>query len=169
RACDFRILLVPASFRFLKGTIAMPINFIPNDPLSGTLSTRQKAPRPNRPTNRAGFNFVNAASEGLFNPGTAQFLFWQTREAALAALEVWEALNGNLSSWARARTPSRRKLALLQDDGEDLNAFYDGQSLPSFHHATGNKTPFSGASTDVVAHEAGHALLDTVRPPLFES
>src|SRR5262249_35803569 len=31
-----------------------------------------------------------------------------------------------------------------------------------------NRTFFSGASTDVVAHEVGHGLLDSVRPDFFE-
>jgi hypothetical protein len=147
----------------------MTINFIPNDPLAvASLPMRQKAPRPNRPATRAGFNFSNAAPEGLFNPGTPGFLFWQCREAALAAMEVWESLNGNLVQWARA-TPNKKRLSLLQDAGDDLNAFYDGQSLSFFHHTTGNKTSFSGASTDVVAHEAGHGFLDTLRPELFLS
>jgi hypothetical protein len=148
----------------------MSINFIPNDPLTlNRLPLRQIAPRPDRPANRAGFNFSNVAPEGLFPPGTSNFLFWQCREAALLALDVWEGLNGNLTSWARANTPNRLRLKLLQDDGDDLNAFYDGQSLSFFHHTTGAKTTFSGASTDVVAHEAGHAFLDTVRPVLFLS
>lgn len=147
----------------------MPINFIPNDPLAiSSLPMRQKAPRANRPASRAGFNFVNAAAEGVFSRGTPGFLFWQCREAALLALEVWETLNGNLSRWARA-TPNRKKLNLLQNDGDDLNAFYDGQSLAFFEHTTGTRTTFSGASTDVVAHEAGHGLLDTLRPELFGS
>ena len=147
----------------------MPINFIPNDPLANTLAIRKVNPKPNRPANRAGFNFFNAAPEGQFNPGTPQFLFWQTREAALLSVAVWEDLDGNLLRWARASTPGRRTLALRQDNGVDLNAFYDGQSLSFFHQTTGPKTTFSGASTDVVAHEAGHALLDTVRPELFLS
>ena len=146
----------------------MAINFIPNDPAVLNASPmRQVAPRPNRPSTRAGFNFFNTAPEGVFNPGTPQFLFWQTREAALLAIEVWENLNGNLSRWARSS--NSRKLDLLQDDGDELNAFYNGQSLSFFHHTTGNKTTFSGASTDVVAHEAGHAFLDTLRPELFDS
>lgn len=146
----------------------MPINFIPNDPLSGSaLPMRQVTPRTDRPAARAGFNFFNPAPEGLFNRGTPQFLFWQTREAALLSLEVWEALNGNLSRWARASNP--KKLALRQDAGDDLNAFYDRQSLSFFHHTTAPRTNFSGASTDVVAHEAGHAFLDTLRPELFLS
>ncbi|MDQ2856931.1 MAG: M36 family metallopeptidase [Acidobacteriota bacterium] len=147
----------------------MPINFIPNDPLAGSTSPmRQVTARPDRAANRAGFNFVNAVPQGLFNPGTPGFLFWQCREAALAAIETWESINGNLLRWGRA-TPNATRLNLKQDDGDDLNAFYDGQSLSFFHHTTGTKTTFSAASTDVVAHEAGHGLLDSVRPPLFDS
>src|SRR5262245_57472816 len=147
----------------------MAINFIPNDPLAvASLPMRQKAPRPNRLASRANFNFFAAVGEGIFNPGTAEFLFWQCREAALLALEVWESLNGNLTQWARA-APNRKRLNLLQDDGDQLNAGYNGQSLEFFHHTTGNKTTFSAASTDVVAHEAGHAFLDTLRPELFGS
>lgn len=147
----------------------MPINFIPNDPLAGgTSPMRQVTPRPNRPANRAGFNFVNPAAQGVFAPGTPGFLFWQCREAALMAIDAWEAINGNLLRWGRA-TPNAARLTLKQDDGDDLNAFFDGQSLSFFHHTIGPKTTFSGASTDVVAHEAGHGLLDSVRPPLFDS
>jgi hypothetical protein len=146
----------------------MAINFIPNDPAAiNAMAMREVTPRPNRPATRAGFNFFNPAAEGLFDPGTPEFLFWQTREAALLAVEVWEDLNGNLSRWARSS--DTRKLDLLQDDGDDLNAFYDGESLSFFHHTTGNRTTFSGASTDVVSHEAGHGFLDTLRPELFGS
>jgi hypothetical protein len=147
----------------------MSINFIPNDPLAlASLPMRQKAPQANRPMTRAGFNFFDSVREGRFNPGTPEFLFWQCRDAALLALDVWEALNGALSQWARAR-PNRRRLDLLQDEGDDLNAFYDGQSLCFFHHRSGKNRIFSGASTDVVAHEAGHAFLDTLRPDLWDS
>ncbi|HEX8735595.1 MAG TPA: M36 family metallopeptidase [Pyrinomonadaceae bacterium] len=147
----------------------MSINFIPNDPLALAASPmRTQNARKNRPAGRAGFTFVNAPKEGLYNPGTPEFLFWQAREAALAALEVWEALNGNLKEWARS-TPDRKKLVLKQNAGQDLNAFYDGNSLSFFEFTAGGKTTFSGASTDVVAHEAGHALLDTIRPDLWSS
>ncbi|HEX8246853.1 MAG TPA: M36 family metallopeptidase [Pyrinomonadaceae bacterium] len=147
----------------------MPINFIPNDPLAAaSLPMREQDARRNRPAGRAGFTFVNQVGQGLFNPGTPGFLFWQCREAALAALEAWEALNGNLTSWARS-SPDRKKLVLNQNAGNDLNAFYDGDSLSFFEFTTGTKTTFSAASTDVVAHEAGHALLDTIRPDLWSS
>lgn len=147
----------------------MPINYIPNDPLAaGSPPSRQIAPRPNRPSGRAGFTFSGQVSEGLFNPGTPGFLFWQCREAALAAVEVWEDLNGNLMKWAPA-VPNPKKLSLIPNDGVDLNAFYDRISLSFFESTAGAKTTFSGASTDVVAHEAGHAFLDSIRPDLWDS
>ena len=51
----------------------------------------------------------------------------------------------------------------------DLNAFYDRDSLSFFHALIGAKTFFSGASTDVVAHEVGHGLLDSIRPDLWDA
>jgi hypothetical protein len=54
----------------------MPINFIPNDPLAlSSMAMRQQAPQPDRPANRAGFTFVAAVGEALFNPGSPEFLF----------------------------------------------------------------------------------------------
>ena len=77
----------------------------------------------------------------------------------------------DLGSLCRAHTKwqgNRKKLPLRQDAGEDLNAFYDRASFSFFHQAVGGTTFFSGASTDVVAHELGHGLLDSVRPDFFD-
>jgi hypothetical protein len=147
----------------------MPINFIPNDPMAQNgPPMRTQNPRPDRPATQTGFNLHGEVPEAVLAVGTAGFLFWQCREAALAALSAWEAADGALAQWARA-TPNPRRLDLLQDEGVDLNAFYDGQSVAFFHHVSGTKTTFSGASTDVVAHEVGHGLLDAIRPDLWDS
>jgi hypothetical protein len=151
------------------------IHFLPNDFLSQTvLPLRAKEPRPDRPADRAGYAFAGAAAEGAYAPGTPGFLFWQCREAALAALEAWERLDGPVPRWARAR-PDRRKLKLVPNSNNPLcagarrlNAFYDGRSLQFFDYDGGGHVTSSGASTDVVAHETGHALLDVIRPDLWD-
>src|SRR5262245_34824374 len=144
----------------------MSINFNPNDPQAGSTAPamREKSPRANRPTSKSGFTFTGTSQEGKFNPDTPQFLFWQCREAALAAVETWESVAGPHTRWQG----NRKKLPLRQDAGQDLNAFYDRTSFSFFHQAVGGKTFFSGASTDVVAHEVGHGLLDSVRPDFFD-
>lgn len=147
----------------------MPITFIPNDPLARKgPPSRRKAARANRRAGLAGFSLSAGPPQGVYAPGTADFLFWQCREAALAAVETYEDLTGSkVKRWARST--STRRLWLLVNAGIDLNAYYDGESLSFFEYTTGNKTTFSGASTDVVAHEAGHALLDQARPDLWDS
>ena len=145
----------------------MPINYIPNDPSADPAAPamRVQAKRPNRPAGRAGFTFSNQAPENQHAPGTPEFLFWQCREGALAAVEAWESVAGDLNAWQG----NRKKLLLLQDNGEDLNAFYDRSSFSFFHLPIRQKTFFSGASTDVVAHEIGHGLLDAIRPDLWDA
>jgi hypothetical protein len=143
----------------------MPIHFIANDPLSvKDLPLRVIKPRPARPVDRAGFNFYGAVAEKPYGLGTPGFLFWQCREAALAALETWEHLAGPLERWQMSS-----KLDLHQDRGVDFNAYYNRRSLSFFHGGPPEDRFFSGASTDVVAHEAGHAFLDAIRPDLWNS
>lgn len=61
------------------------------------------------------------------------------------------------------------KLDLHQDKGVDFNAYYNRRSLSFFHGGPPEDRFFSGASTDVVAHEAGYAFLDAIRPDLWNS
>jgi len=145
----------------------MSINFIPNDPSAGSTAPalRVQARHANRPAARADFTLSNTSAEGVAAPGTARFLFWQCREAAMAALDAWEAVAGNFTRWQG----NRRVLALRQDAGVDLNAYYDRSSFSFFHQAVSGTTYYSGASTDVVAHEVGHGLLDATRPDLWDA
>jgi Fungalysin metallopeptidase (M36) len=144
----------------------MTINFVPNDPRAGAAapSIRQQKRRPTRPASRSGFIYSNTSPQGVAPVGTPKFLFWQAREAAIAAVEAWEASAGPHKLWQGSRT----QLPLLQDHGVDLNAFYNRASFSFFHEMVGNTKFFSGASTDVVAHEVGHGLLDSVRPEFFD-
>jgi hypothetical protein len=147
----------------------MAINFIQNDPLAvTTVPMRVKTARVTRSSAVAGFNYGAHGPQARYAPGTPDFLFWQSRDAALAAVKVFEDLQGRrVTRWARSANP--KKLDLVPNAGVDLNAYYDGQSLSFFEYTTAGITTYSGASTDVVAHEAGHALLDSIRPDLWDT
>jgi hypothetical protein len=168
--------ILPAKLSVSAGGFPLTINFIPNDPNAQDDQPMRKQPaRSDRPTSRASFNFEDHQAEGLFDFGTLDFLFWQSREAALAAVEAWETVAGNLTSWAnRSGNPKRIDLSPVFNDGQTfgaqrLNAYYDGQGVRFFDFNNGQETIFSGSSTDTVSHEVGHALLDAVRPELFQS
>lgn len=155
----------PAAFE----RAAMPINFIPNDPtVLSRLPMRSKTPRSERPAGRARFRYVEHNPARRYEPGTPDFLFWQTREAALATMQLWESLDEPITKWARS--PNRRVLDLYPDSAQpDLNAYYDGESLGFFHYDLARGTYYSGASMEIVSHEVGHALLDVIRPDLWDS
>ena len=144
------------------------INFVPNDPEAvAFLPLRKVIPRREGGAGHARFKFEKPpAPAALHAPGTPAFLFWQSREAALAAVEAYEWAAGPFKAWAKgARSP----LPLFYNAGTDLNAYYDRNSVSFFAYTTRGITTFSGASTDVVAHEVGHGLLDALRPDLWTS
>jgi hypothetical protein len=146
----------------------MAINFLPNDPRAAAhMPMRKQKPR-KRPPGRARLSFPSPApAEAPAKPGTPAFLFWQCREAILAALEMWEQVDAPVKKWAKIK--STKPLKVKVNAGEDLNAYYDRKSLSFFHFPVGLGTVFSGASTDAASHECGHALLDSIRPDLWHS
>jgi hypothetical protein len=63
------------------------------------------------------------------------------------------------------RWPGTSRLNVLPRAGVDLNAYYDRSSLRFFYYSDSRiGSIFTCDSTDVVAHELGHAILDAYRP-----
>jgi hypothetical protein len=58
-------------------------------------------------------------------------------------------------------------LQIIPQAGKDLNAYYDRSSLKFFYYPIRGKTMYTADSSDVVAHELGHALLDAMRPDFW--
>jgi hypothetical protein len=110
--------------------------------------------------------------------GTDGFRYWTAAEAMRRAASFWVAAGAR--AWHREIGAS---IPVRLDDGIDLNAYYARNDFPpedvkqglSFFHDTVRDvatrrqvTVFSGESPDVVAHEFGHAVLDSLKPALFE-
>jgi hypothetical protein len=142
----------------------MSINFIVNDPAVSAAAAKVITPSPDRPASQATFAVDQLPAEQVYPVNTTNFVAWQAREAALRALAAFEAIAGPLPGWTG--DPAVKQLDLLPNAGQDLNAYYDRASI-SFYELQGSRQIFSGASTDVVAHEAGHAILDALRPDLW--
>lgn len=66
-----------------------------------------------------------------------------------------------------------QRLSVTPDAGKDLNAYYSRNDKGLFFfHETDPKTQatvFSGGSGEVAGHEAGHAILDAVRPGYLQA
>ena len=108
----------------------MTINYIVNDPAVAGAQAQPIAPSPDRPTSDVTFTIANLPPEQVFNVGTDEFVAWQAREAALRALNTFEAFAGPLPGWEGK--PSKKKLALRPNNGQDLNAYYDRTSVSFF-------------------------------------
>jgi hypothetical protein len=99
-----------------------------------------------------------------YQPGTAEFRYWTAAEALRRGADFWAPLLP-VKSWEPGKT-----LPVKLDEGEDLNAFYDRQALNFFHGPGADGTlVFSGESPDVACHEMGHAILDAVKPELWDA
>ncbi|MBV9359682.1 MAG: hypothetical protein JO023_29580 [Chloroflexi bacterium] len=105
-----------------------------------------------------------AVEPGMYDPGTPQFRYWAAAEALRRAADFWAPLLPPGASWQPGGA-----LQVLLDEGVDLNAYYDRNALNFFHATVDGTTYYSGESPDVVCHEEGHAILDAIRPQLWDA
>jgi hypothetical protein len=145
----------------------MAIGYLPNDPSAGQPPLRVVQPSANRKPSQIGFTFEPLPAEKEYPAGSEDFLRWQCREAALQTLQTWDQVGPPLKGWAGQA--SKKRLRVRFNAGDDLNAYYDRSTLSFFHSVVAAQHFYSGMSTDVVAHEVGHALLDAIRPDLWDS
>jgi hypothetical protein len=106
----------------------------------------------------------------IYQPSTAEFRYWNADSALARAINFWGPLLPSGTQWSTDQQPMQVNV----DEGEDFNAFYARESgLNFFHGQVDNVAPpvtvFSCASPDVSCHELGHAILDAVKPELFNA
>jgi hypothetical protein len=151
----------------------------PTDPMGGSPPLQLPAPAlPGSPLPTRIIDPAQAPPAQVHPVGTPGFRYWTAAESLRRCASFWSAAGAQ--AWHPDIGPS---LPVRLDDGVDLNAYYARNDFPpedikqglSFFHdtvreATGNRqlTVFSGESPDVASHELGHAVLDTLKPVLFE-
>lgn len=102
----------------------------------------------------------------VYERGTEEFRYWVAAEAVARGVSFWAPLLPAGQSWSVTGGGS---LLVAVDEGVDLNAYYDRVGLRFFHYPADNPVVFSGESPEVVCHELGHAVLDLIKPELWDA
>lgn len=101
---------------------------------------------------------------GQHKLGSDAFRYWTAVDALERAAGFWASILPGSTRWFTGAS-----LPVSLDGGLDLNAYYDRTELAFFHEVVSGVTVFSGESPDIVAHELGHAVLDAIRPQLWDA
>jgi hypothetical protein len=103
---------------------------------------------------------------GLYAPGSPEFRYWVAVEALTRGVNFWTACLPAGTRWTTLQDPMRVTLVT----GRDLNANYSRRfGLRFYEQTVRGRQIFSGESPDVTCHELGHAILDALRPELFDA
>ncbi len=101
-----------------------------------------------------------------YEPDTREFLYWQLSSALDRGKRLWARRLPDPGVWIPGPV-----LPAVAVAGQDLNAYYDRKALRFFRDvdATTKRIVQSGDSPDIVTHEQGHAILDAIRPDLWDA
>jgi hypothetical protein len=140
-----------------------------DDPLSIPSAYTVRVPAPELDASPLAIKITEKAPvPAIYSPGTREFRYWTAAAALRRAVDYWRGLLPNTTDWKVGPT-----LPVRLDAGQDLDAYYtrdeDQQGLSFFHDTVNGETVYSGESSDIVCHELGHAVLDTIRPDLFDA
>ena len=133
-----------------------------DDPETNVLIER---PVPNISATPLAYSFDQSAPPAaIYQPGTPEFRYWTAAEALRRGADFWAPIMSQ-AIWQG----DRDTLKVILDEGEDLNAYYDRNALNFFHGRGAAGTVYSGESPDIVCHEMGHGILDSVKPQLWDA
>lgn len=101
-----------------------------------------------------------------YAPDSPEFLHWQLASALERGKRLWARRLPGAGTWIPGPV-----LPAVPVAGQDLNAFYDRKALRFFRDADAKTGAVvqSGESPDIVTHEQGHAVLDAIRPDLWDA
>lgn len=137
--------------------------YLPNDP--GTPDIMEEIKVPSLPTGSPEITVVGMRPGMPVGRGSAEEQAAQVYSAMVFAISTAQsALPVPFKTWAVVGN-----LVAIPRAGQQLNALYDRSSLRFFHwvNRVANKVAYTCDSADVVSHEIGHAILDALRPELW--
>jgi len=138
--------------------------YLPNDPATPDLLTEithLSLPSPCPDFAVAGWTGISGV------PGTPQYQASQVYCTIATTLSViQQRLRSPLTAWS-----ATNRLVAYPRSGNTLNAYYDRASLRFFYNPdpVTKKVVFASESPDIVAHELGHGILDSLRPDLWNT
>ena len=142
----------------------------PGDPRSQPPLVPISVPIPSQSATSLPFKIAGTApAPAIYHPGTPDFVYYATASSLARTGAFWSAIVPTGTRWQVGKV-----LPVQLDSGVDLNAFYtrggfgDTPGLHFFHDVVRGRVYFSGESPDVACHEMGHAVLDAIRPELFD-
>ncbi len=108
----------------------------------------------------------DANSETFPKPGTVEFQASHLLVILSRAYDVWENYFGAPYNWQ-----SGKVLTVVPRAGRDFNAYYDRSALKFFYtdDSITKRMMYTCESSDVAAHECGHAILDAHHPDYWSS
>jgi len=134
-----------------------------DDPLAGAVPverTQAKLPKAPMAVNID----VPAPPARLYKPGTEKFRYWAAADAIARAVAFWKEVVPEGTRWRPGPT-----LPARLDAGDRLNAVYTGGDVRFFSTEVDGTRVSTAESPDVVSHELGHAVLDAIRPQLWDA
>lgn len=144
-----------------------------DDPIGTVLEAEPPANKPvekdepdfDASTLKVGVAADHRPDPAVYDVGDPKFRYWALADALVRGATYWSGRVPDGTTWQPDNGPT---LLAIPDEGEDLNAYYDRNGLHFFHGTVRSTTVYSGESPDVVCHELGHAVLDAVKPQLFD-
>lgn len=143
-----------------KSSNSTKIDYLLNDPMTPDLKASIEVP-------------ILATNPNFFVKGWKGFSISEIqKQAAQVYASMYNTTNmikdfyGKTFKWSATES-----LIAVPRAGSGINAFYDRASLQFFYatHPITKKTVFTCESVNVVAHEYGHAFLDSIRPDLWSA
>ncbi len=159
---------------FLDGPVSEKVAVIDFDPKTGTIESKLKFGK--KGDEKKGYCYCDKdgkdvnqyKGDELYSP---EFMQISTFATVLKTIELFEKHNtlGRPIKWA---FPAKQ-LVVIPRAGKMANAFYnrDTNTLEFFYFdsISSNQTIYSCLSREIVAHEAGHAIIDGIAPDLMNA